>query len=64
MRFLGDDALVDIAVEPAEFRAWAWVDPSELVEKIVPFKRDLYAAVLEAFAAELAAARPGALRPV
>jgi putative (di)nucleoside polyphosphate hydrolase len=64
MRFLGEDSLVDIAVEPAEFRAWAWVDPAELAEKIVPFKRDLYTAVLEAFAADLAAARPGAVRPV
>ena len=54
MRFLGDDSLIDIATADPEFRAWSWVDPAELVERIVPFKRATYAAVLEAFATELA----------
>ena len=49
MRFKGDDRLVDIATETPEFREWAWVDPRELPERIVPFKRETYRAVLEAF---------------
>jgi putative (di)nucleoside polyphosphate hydrolase len=53
LRFLGDDSLIDIATADPEFRAWAWVDPAELVERIVPFKRATYAAVLEAFADRL-----------
>ena len=54
MRLTGDDALVDIATAHPEFSAWAWMEPGALVEAIVPFKRALYAAVLEAFAADLA----------
>ena len=46
MRFLGDDALVDIATATPEFRAWAWIEPRELPERIVPFKRDTYVRVL------------------
>ena len=63
MRFLGDDRLIDIATADPEFRAWAWVDPGELVERIVPFKRATYAAVLEAFADRLAPGSDQAARP-
>jgi putative (di)nucleoside polyphosphate hydrolase len=50
MRFVGEDELIGIATDDPEFREWAWLDPGELVERIVPFKRDAYRAVLEAFA--------------
>jgi putative (di)nucleoside polyphosphate hydrolase len=49
MRLLGDDSLVDIATTSPEFRAWAWMEPEKLVERIVPFKRATYASVLGAF---------------
>ena len=49
MRFLGDDALIDIATPHPEFRAWRWVAPDALVDMIVPFKRPTYEAVFEAF---------------
>jgi putative (di)nucleoside polyphosphate hydrolase len=45
MRFLGTDSDVDIATDHAEFSEWAWMKPDELIEKIVPFKRDLYTAI-------------------
>ncbi|MEM7688313.1 MAG: RNA pyrophosphohydrolase [Pseudomonadota bacterium] len=49
-RFLGDDADIDLnAHEPPEFAAWCWLKPEELPEKIVPFKRDIYAALVEEF---------------
>ena len=48
-RFLGSDADINIATAEPEFRAWKWVDASELVDLIVPFKRDLYAQVVESF---------------
>lgn len=48
-RFLGTDADVDLDTPQPEFRAWKWVDASELVDLIVPFKRELYARVIEAF---------------
>ncbi|MEM6619813.1 MAG: RNA pyrophosphohydrolase [Pseudomonadota bacterium] len=53
MRFAGDDALVNIATQEPEFRAWRWMLPGELVDNIVPFKRDTYRAVLAAFAGRL-----------
>ena len=48
MRFLGADSDVDIGGtgQAAEFAEWAWMAPADLVERIVPFKRDLYRAVL------------------
>lgn len=48
-RFLGSDADINIETADPEFRAWKWVDASELVDLIVPFKRDLYAQVVESF---------------
>lgn len=50
MRFLGTDADVNLETEEPEFRAWRWVEPAELPALIVPFKRQLYTDVLEAFA--------------
>ncbi len=52
-RFLGEDSDVDIATEHQEFRAWRWVDPAELPDIIVPFKKALYEDVLAAFEAHL-----------
>ena len=48
-RFLGCDADIDLATADPEFRAWRWADPATLPEIIVPFKRDLYRAVLAEF---------------
>jgi putative (di)nucleoside polyphosphate hydrolase len=52
-RFLGADADINIETAEPEFRAWKWVDAGELVDLIVPFKRDLYAQVVAAFAHHL-----------
>lgn len=49
MRFLGSDAEIDIATPHPEFRAWCWIRPEALLERIVPFKRHTYAAVIEHF---------------
>jgi putative (di)nucleoside polyphosphate hydrolase len=49
-RFLGDDSDINLDTETPEFRAWQWVEPERLPELIVPFKRDLYREVLDAFA--------------
>ncbi|MBX3593867.1 RNA pyrophosphohydrolase [Sphingomonas sp.] len=53
----GDDA-IDIATAHPEFRAWRWIDPRELPEVIVPFKRDLYVRLLEIFAEPLGLPAP------
>ena len=48
-RFLGGDSDVNIATAHPEFREWKWVEPAQLPELIVPFKRDLYRRLLEEF---------------
>lgn len=53
MRFLGTDAEIDIATPVPEFRAWCWMAPDALLERIVPFKRHTYAAVIASFRARL-----------
>ncbi len=50
MRFLGEDRDIDIATEQPEFSAWRWADHQDLPNLIVPFKRQLYRAVLAEFA--------------
>lgn len=48
-RFKGTDDQVDIATEHPEFSEWRWIGADEMVEKIVPFKREVYAAVIAEF---------------
>jgi len=57
MRFLGADADIDIATAHPEFSIWKWADFDTLPEMIVPFKRPLYQAVVDAFAPRVAALR-------
>jgi len=53
LRFLGQDKDVNIATEHPEFSEWRWLPPTDLVAQIVPFKRAVYASVLEEFAPHL-----------
>ena len=53
MRFSGSDTDINIQTDHPEFSEWRWLPTSELVDNIVPFKRDVYAAVLEAFDAHI-----------
>lgn len=59
LRFLGEDADVDIATEHPEFKQWRWVAPEQLVDLIVPFKRALYAAIVAEFTPRLDALKAG-----
>ena len=45
-RFLGTDQEVNIAGEHPEFTAWRWVAPEQLASLVVPFKREVYRAVV------------------
>lgn len=50
VRFLGTDRDVNLKHhKPPEFDAFRWVAVDELVDLIVPFKRGVYAKVVEAF---------------
>lgn len=46
MRFLAADDDIDLKTAEPEFDAWKWVKPELLPKMIVPFKRELYRAVL------------------
>lgn len=51
-RFKGNDEDVDLeAHDPPEFATWQWVEPQQLPDLIVPFKREVYRAVVREFAA-------------
>lgn len=49
MRFLGEDADIDIDGPHPEFSEWRWVDFEQLPDLIVPFKRALYRRLVEEF---------------
>lgn len=50
VRFTGEDSDIDLeAHDPPEFCDWRWVEPNELPELIVPFKKPVYQAVVEGF---------------
>ena len=49
-RFLGSDSDVNIHTKHPEFRQWKWVEPRQIPDLIVPFKRDLYRRLLSEFA--------------
>lgn len=46
MRLNGSESEIDIAGEHPEFSEWKWVDVQTLPELIVPFKRELYEALV------------------
>lgn len=49
-RFEGDDSEIDLrAHPPVEFDAWKWVGLDETMDYVVPFKREAYRTVIEAF---------------
>ncbi|MEM8775726.1 MAG: RNA pyrophosphohydrolase [Pseudomonadota bacterium] len=49
MRFHGRDEQIDLAASEQEFSAWRWISPDELIDAIVPFKRDVYTGVMKEF---------------
>lgn len=49
-RFLGRDSDVNLQTAHPEFRAWKWASAQDLPHMIVPFKKQLYTDVLQAFA--------------
>jgi putative (di)nucleoside polyphosphate hydrolase len=48
-RFMGADSEIDLDTKHPEFDAWQWVEIAKLPGLIVPFKRDLYMALVEEF---------------
>jgi len=49
LRFQGRDDQVNIQTAEPEFSEWRWLEAGAMLEGIVPFKREVYARVLEEF---------------
>ena len=49
MRFTGTDKDINVATDEPEFGEWKWLAMEALPRMIVPFKRDTYTKVIEAF---------------
>ena len=49
LRYKGIDADINIATEIPEFEAWQWMAPEDLVSLAVPFKQNVYRALMESF---------------
>jgi putative (di)nucleoside polyphosphate hydrolase len=52
MRFEGDDSEIDLSPPPGceqEFDEWRWAQMDEVANHIVPFKREVYEQVIQAF---------------
>lgn len=49
LRFTGEDADINIQTAHPEFISWQWLLPDVLVERAVPFKRDVYTNVMAEF---------------
>ena len=49
LAFTGRDSDIDIAAHDQEFDAWQWMSAGEMLERIIPFKRATYVAVIKEF---------------
>jgi putative (di)nucleoside polyphosphate hydrolase len=49
MRLNAPDSVINIAMPQPEFERWQWMAATDLLDAIVPFKRDAYARVLRDF---------------
>ncbi len=54
LRFSGEDSDVNLDTEHPEFGRWKWSNARDLVEEIVPFKRDIYEQLVSEFSDLLA----------
>ncbi|TVQ02740.1 MAG: RNA pyrophosphohydrolase [Roseinatronobacter sp.] len=49
MRYLGRDDQINIQTAHPEFSEWRWIAADEMLDAIVPFKREIYAKVIDEF---------------
>lgn len=53
MRYGGPDDAIDLSAHNVEFSRWRWMPAAELVDRIVPFKREVYRKVFDGFGGRL-----------
>ncbi len=49
IKFLGNDSQIDLAQTNPEFHAYEWVDIDDSINRVVPFKLDVYKEVVSYF---------------
>ncbi len=50
LRFTGTDEQINLEYSAhVEFSDWSWLPPSEIINRVVPFKRTVYEAVMDEF---------------
>ena len=49
LRYKGTDGDINIETEIPEFESWQWMAPEQLVKLAVPFKQDVYNALMAEF---------------
>lgn len=49
MRFSGTDADIDIKSGHPEFSQWKWLAPAQVIDRIVPFKKQVYREIFQSF---------------
>jgi putative (di)nucleoside polyphosphate hydrolase len=49
LKFTGEDSDINIQTDEPEFAEWKWIDMRMLPDIIVPFKRNLYRALIDEF---------------
>jgi len=53
LRFTGSDSDINIETEEPEFISWQWLSPEQLVQRAVPFKRNVYENLMNTFKDEI-----------
>ncbi len=53
LRFHGQDTDIQIDTEHPEFARWRWMAPQDIIDSIVPFKRDVYRTVFAQLSSKL-----------
>lgn len=49
VEFLGDEKMINVTTEDPEFSEWKWISKDNIINAIVPFKRDLYRDIINEF---------------
>lgn len=49
MRFLGEDGQINLQTAEPEFSQWRWISAQDMLDSIVPFKRQTYEQVVAQF---------------
>jgi len=48
-KFFGNDMEIKLDAHTPEFEDWKWIEPGQAMNNVIPFKKELYANILESF---------------